>query len=116
MDIQISLLIFSSISFLIAFLIYYLSANLILVTYYAEKFSIYECGFMPYNDVFVLIDVHFYLVAILFIIFDLELVYLMPFVLSIDFLSLVGYLAFCLFLIILTLGFVYECLIGALDW
>jgi NADH:ubiquinone oxidoreductase subunit 3 (subunit A) len=81
-----------------------------------EKVSAYECGFDPFEDARSKFDVRFYLVAILFIIFDLEITYLFPWALSLNMIGSVGYISMILFLIILTIGFVFEWLKGALDW
>ena len=81
-----------------------------------EKLSAYECGFEPFEDARVKFDVRFYLVAILFIIFDLEVAFLFPWAVSLSLIGLVGYLSMMIFLLILTVGFVYEWKKGALDW
>ena len=81
-----------------------------------EKLSAYECGFEPFEDARVKFDVRFYLVAILFIIFDLEVAFLFPWAISLSLIGLVGYLSMMIFLFILTVGFVYEWKKGALDW
>jgi NADH-quinone oxidoreductase subunit A len=78
-----------------------------------EKLSAYECGFNPFNDARQKFDVRFYLVGILFIIFDLEVMYLFPWSIIInDY----GYFTMSIFLIILTIGFIYEWKKGALEW
>ena len=82
----------------------------------SEKLSAYECGFEPFEDARVKFDVRFYLVAILFIIFDLEVAFLFPWAISLSLIGLVGYLSMMIFLLILTVGFVYEWKKGALDW
>ena len=81
-----------------------------------EKLSAYECGFEPFEDSRLEFDVRFYLVAILFIIFDLEVAFLFPWAISLSLIGLVGYLSMMIFLLILTVGFVYEWKKGALDW
>ena len=81
-----------------------------------EKLSAYECGFEPFEDARVKFDVRFYLVAILFIIFDLEVAFLFPWAISLSLIGMVGYLSMMIFLLILTVGFVYEWKKGALDW
>ena len=81
-----------------------------------EKLSAYECGFEPFNDSRMEFDVRFYLVAILFIIFDLEVAFLFPWAISLSLIGFVGYLSMMIFLLILTVGFVYEWKKGALDW
>ena len=81
-----------------------------------EKLSAYECGFEPFNDSRMEFDVRFYLVAILFIIFDLEIAFLFPWAISLGTIGLYGYLSMLIFLFILTIGFIYEWKKGALDW
>jgi len=81
-----------------------------------EKISSYECGFQPFEDTRSRFDVKFYLVAILFIIFDLEIAYFFPWSLSLDELLIEGIVSMIIFLFILTIGFVYEWKKGALDW
>ena len=81
-----------------------------------EKLSAYECGFEPFEDARVKFDVRFYLVAILFIIFDLEVAFLFPWAISLSLIGFLGYLSMMIFLLILTVGFVYEWKKGALDW
>lgn len=84
--------------------------------YDAEKISAYECGFNPFSDARHKFDVRFYLVGILFIIFDLEVMYLFPWALTFNQIHVFGYMTMFVFLFILTLGFVYEWKKGALDW
>ena len=81
-----------------------------------EKLSAYECGFEPFNDSRMEFDVRFYLVAILFIIFDLEIAFLFPWAISLGQIGLYGFWSMMLFLFILTVGFIYEWKKGALDW
>ena len=81
-----------------------------------EKVSAYECGFDPFDDTRKTFDVRFYLVAILFLIFDLEVSFLFPWVVSLGTLPLLGFWTMILFLVILTVGFIYEWRKGALDW
>ena len=81
-----------------------------------EKLSAYECGFEPFNDSRMEFDVRFYLVAILFIIFDLEIAFLFPWAISLGKIGLFGFISMMIFLFILTIGFIYEWKKGALDW
>ena len=81
-----------------------------------EKLSAYECGFEPFEDSRIEFDVRFYLVAILFIIFDLEIAFLFPWAISVGNIGLLGFSSMLIFLGILTVGFIYEWKIGALDW
>ena len=81
-----------------------------------EKLSAYECGFEPFGDSRMEFDVRFYLVAILFIIFDLEIAFLFPWAISLGKIGIIGFWSMMIFLLILTIGFIYEWKIGALDW
>ena len=81
-----------------------------------EKLSPYECGFEPFEDSRMEFDVRFYLVAILFIIFDLEIAFLFPWAISLGNIGLLGFSSMMIFLFILTIGFIYEWKKGALDW
>ena len=81
-----------------------------------EKLSAYECGFEAFDDSRMEFDVRFYLVAILFIIFDLEIAFLFPWAISLGSLGPLGFWSMMIFLFILTIGFIYEWKKGALDW
>ena len=81
-----------------------------------EKLSAYECGFEAFEDSRIEFDVRFYLVAILFIIFDLEIAFLFPWAISLGSIGLLGFFSMMIFLSILTVGFIYEWKKGALDW
>ena len=81
-----------------------------------EKDSPYECGFEAFEDARMKFDVRYYLVAILFIIFDLEIAFLFPWATVLDKLGLVGFLAMAVFLGVLVVGFIYEWKKGALEW
>ena len=81
-----------------------------------EKISAYECGFDPFVDARSRFDIQFYLVSILFIIFDLEVTFLFPWALTLNKISYFGFWSMMVFLLILTIGFVYEWRKGALDW
>ncbi|PHK96343.1 NADH-quinone oxidoreductase subunit A [Pseudoroseomonas rhizosphaerae] len=83
---------------------------------YAEKVSAYECGFEPFDDTRRRFDVRFYLVAILFIIFDLEVAFLFPWAVALGDIGWLGFLSMMGFLAVLTVGFIYEWRKGALDW
>ena len=100
-----------------------LSAGFILINFLLspnnpdpEKLSAYECGFEPFNDSRMEFDVRFYLVAILFIIFDLEIAFLFPWAISLGQIGIFGFVSMMIFLFILTVGFIYEWKKGALDW
>ncbi|WP_420404891.1 NADH-quinone oxidoreductase subunit A [Nisaea sp.] len=82
----------------------------------SEKVSAYECGFEAFNDSRGQFDVRFYLVAILFIIFDLEVAFLFPWAISLGGIGLFGFWSMIVFLGVLTVGFVYEWRKGALEW
>ena len=81
-----------------------------------EKVSAYECGFDAFDDARMKFDVRFYLVSLLFIIFDLEVAFLFPWAVAFDDVGLFGFWAMMVFLAILTVGFVYEWMKGALEW
>ena len=81
-----------------------------------EKLSSYECGFNAFDDARMKFDVRFYLVSILFIIFDLEVAFLFPLVLSLDDVGVYGFWSVMVFLGVLTVGFLYEWSKGALEW
>ena len=82
----------------------------------AEKNSPYECGFEAFDDARGRFDVRFYLVAILFIIFDLEVAFLFPWAISLGSIGMFGFWSMMIFLLILTIGFIYEWKKGALEW
>ena len=82
----------------------------------AEKLSPYECGFEAFEDSRMKFDVRFYLVAILFIIFDLEIAFLFPWAVALDSIGMTGLIAMAVFLGILVIGFIYEWKKGALEW
>ncbi len=81
-----------------------------------EKVSAYECGFNAFDDARMKFDVRFYLVAILFIIFDLEIAFLFPWAVAFGSVGLVGFWSMIVFLAVLTIGFAYEWKKGALEW
>jgi NADH-quinone oxidoreductase subunit A len=82
----------------------------------AEKLSAYECGFDAFEDSRMKFDVRYYLVAIVFIVFDLEIAFLFPWAVSLKSIGMVGVGAMAFFLLILVIGFVYEWKKGALEW
>ena len=82
----------------------------------SEKLSPYECGFEPFEDARIRFDVRYYLVAILFIIFDLEVAFLFPWAVSLGDIGLFGFWSMVVFLGVLTVGFIYEWRKGALEW
>nr|YP_010199698.1 NADH dehydrogenase subunit 3 [Gracilaria domingensis]UAD89606.1 NADH dehydrogenase subunit 3 [Gracilaria domingensis] len=110
------ILIFLCISLALSILIFSLSYFLIPAKADQEKVSAYECGFNPFDDARATFDIRFYLVAILFLIFDLEISFLFPWSLTLGNLSLFGFWSMIIFLLILTIGFIYEWYKGALEW
>jgi len=80
------------------------------------KLSPYECGFDPFEDARIPFDVRYYLVAILFIIFDLEIAFLFPWAVSLNKIGVAGIIAMGIFLLVLVIGFIYEWNKGALEW
>lgn len=92
-----------------------LSFSVAIQTPDSEKISSYECGFEPFQDARNRFDVRFYIVAILFIIFDLEVAFLFPWAATITFTGIFGYNIAVMFLVILTIGFIYEVVKGALN-
>ena len=108
--------IFIVFSIFLASLIVVLSYLLVTQKPESEKLSTYECGFEPYEDAKNRFDVQFYTVALLFVLFDIEMIILLPWCLSLSSLSALGYWSMLEFLLELGLGFVYVWCIGALDW
>jgi len=104
------------ISFILAFIIFFLSFSLGTQLPDNEKTSPYECGFEPFEDARNTFDVKFYLVAILFIIFDLEIMFLFPWSLILGSATSFSFWTMVLFLVILTIGFVFEWVRGGLEW
>jgi len=102
-------------AFAFVLLIFSLSYLLVPRYYYLEKISPYECGFDPFEDTRTRFDVRFYLIAILFIVFDLEIIFLLPWALVVRNVGNYGFLTGLMFLIVLTIGFVYEIWKGAVD-
>jgi NADH-quinone oxidoreductase subunit A len=82
----------------------------------SEKLSPYECGFEAFEDARMKFDVRYYLVAILFILFDLEIAFLFPWAIVLEEIGLFGFMAMVVFLGILIVGFIYEWMKGALEW
>ncbi|MEI8394626.1 MAG: NADH-quinone oxidoreductase subunit A [Rhodospirillaceae bacterium] len=82
----------------------------------SEKLSPYECGFAPFSDTRAKFDVRYYLVSILFIIFDLEVAFLFPWAITLGDIGMFGFWSMMVFLGVLTIGFIYEWKKGALEW
>lgn len=110
------ILIFLIISILLSLVIVGLSYLLSIQNPEPEKLSTYECGFEPYEDSRHKFDIKFYLVAILFIIFDIETMFLLPWSVSLSQLNLLGFWSMMDFIIELGVGFIYVWYIGALEW
>ena len=110
------ILIFLVISIILALIIVTLSYLLAIQNPETEKLSVYECGFEPYEDARNIFDVKFYLVAILFIIFDIETMFLLPWSISLSQLNNLGFWSMIDFIIELGVGFVYVWYLGALEW
>jgi NADH-quinone oxidoreductase subunit A len=112
--VQISFLLM--LSLILSCLIFFSSKGLTVSNPDSEKLSSYECGFDPYEDARNVFDVRFYLIAILFIIFDLEAVYFFPWSISASFLSIDSFWSMIDFIIELLVGFIYAWEVGALEW
>jgi len=110
------ILIFLGIAIVLALIIVTLSYVLAIQNPDTEKLSSYECGFEPYEDARNIFDVKFYIVAILFILFDIEAMFLLPWSVSISQLSTLGFWSMIDFIIELGVGFVYIWYVGALEW
>lgn len=112
----VTILIFLLIAVLLAFIIVTLSYLLAVQNPETEKLSPYECGFEPYEDARNTFEIKFYVVAILFIIFDIETMFLLPWSVSLSQLSNLGFWSMVDFVIELGIGFVYVWYVGALEW
>ena len=110
------ILIFLTIAIVLALIIVSLSYLLAIQNPETEKLSTYECGFEPYEDARNIFDVKFYLIAILFILFDIETMFLLPWSISLSQLNLLGFWSMIDFIIELGIGFIYVWYIGALEW
>ena len=108
--------IFLIIAFLLASILFLISYLIVFQKSDQEKVSAYECGFNPFEDARVTFDIRFYLVAILFLIFDLEISFLFPWSVVLNDVSIFGFNTMIIFLVILTIGFIYEWFKGALEW
>lgn len=103
-------------SLLISVLLYSIVALITYKQYDVEKSSAFECGFHPFEDTREKFNIRFYLISILFIIFDLEITFLFPWAINLKNIDLFGFWTMFVFLVILTIGFIYEWNKGALDW
>jgi len=109
-------LVFLGIALLLAVIIVFFSYLLSVQNPDTEKLSSYECGFEPYEDARNIFDVKFYIVAILFILFDIEAMFLLPWCLSLSQLSTLGFWSMIDFVLELGVGFIYVWYVGALEW
>ena len=122
MDIQLylqnylSILIFIIISACLAFVLIIIPFIINKSNPYKEKLSTYECGFESFGNAKKKFDIRFYLVSILFIIFDLEIAFLFPWSVMLKEIGLIGFWSMIAFIITLTIGFIYEWKKGALEW
>ena len=110
------ILIFILFCIFLKLLLLVLSYSFALKNNYFEKLSSYECGFEPFDDVKKTFDIHFYIVAILFLIFDIEIIFLFPWAVSLNFLGFFGYFSMFIFLMVLILGFFFEWNRDLLNW
>ena len=111
-----SVLLFILFAILLAVLIIVLSYLLVVQSPETEKLSTYECGFEPYEDSRNTFNVKFYIVAILFILFDIEIIFMLPWCISLSQLNLLGFWTMIEFLIELSVGFLYVWCAGSLEW
>ncbi|WP_253307775.1 MULTISPECIES: NADH-quinone oxidoreductase subunit A [unclassified Rickettsia] len=108
--------VFFGIAVLISSLIMILPNLLATKKYNKDKLEPYECGFEPFSDARAKFDIRFYLVAILFIIFDLEVTFLIPWAITLGKIGKIGFFSMMFFLFVLIIGFIYEWKKGALEW
>ena len=111
-----NILVFSFISLLIVFILLFLSFIVSPKKINVEKASAYECGFEPFDEAKKSFDIQFYIVGVLFLIFDLEVAFLFPWAVSLSSIGLFGFWTMIFFFFLINLGFVYEWQKGALDW
>ena len=111
-----SLLVILLMAILLSFIIWILSYFLVIQKPESEKLSTYECGFEPYEDARLQFDVKFYLIAILFLVFDLETIFIYPWCISVSQLNIVGFWSMIDFIFELSIGLFYVWKLGALSW
>ena len=111
-----SILLYLAVAIGLSLIILLFSYLLVVQNPETEKMSAYECGFEPYEDARNKFDVKFYLIAMLFIIFDIETMYLIPWSITVSKLNLLGFWSMIDFIIELGIGFIYIWYIGGLDW
>lgn len=112
----INLFLFAASSFIISFILSILSKILIVSITDYERLSAYECGFDPFETALTKFDVKFYIISIIFILFDLEISFLFPWTLTLVQIDFIGYISIFIFLLLLLLGFIHEWQSGALEW
>lgn len=110
------MIVFILMGIILSIIVMLLSVVLAVHNPYFEKMTAYECGFEPFEDARNKFDVKFYIVAILFLIFDIEVVYILPWLVNLINIGFQGFWAMIIFLVVLSLGFLYEIVKGALDW
>ena len=111
-----SIFVFICVGVFLSFLLITLSYFLVTQSPETEKLSTYECGFEPYEDARNKFNVRFYIIAILFILFDIEIIFLLPWCVSISQLNLLGFWSMIEFLFELGIGFIYVWSVGAIEW
>jgi NADH-quinone oxidoreductase subunit A len=115
-DEYLGILIYLCFAIFLALLIVILSYFLVTQSPETEKLSTYECGFDPYGDTRNQFNIRFYIIAILFILFDIEIIFLLPWCVSISQLDLLGFWSMVEFLVELGIGFIYAWCVGAIEW
>ena len=115
-DEYLGILVYICFALFLALLIVVLSYFLVTQSPETEKLSTYECGFEPYEDTRNKFSIRFYIVAILFILFDIEIIFLLPWCMSISQINLLGFWSMVEFLVELGIGFLYVWAVGAIEW
>ena len=115
-DEYLGILVYICFALFLALLIVVLSYFLVTQSPETEKLSTYECGFEPYEDTRNKFSIRFYIVAILFILFDIEIIFLLPWCMSISQINLLGFWSMIEFLVELGIGFLYVWAVGAIEW
>jgi len=110
------LLIFIIVVFVVACVLLLINIIFIIRNTYLEKISPYECGFTPFGKIIVNFDIKYYLIAILFLLFDLELMFIIPWVASFNSLNNLSFLMILFFILTLVIGFFYEWQKGGIEW
>jgi NADH:ubiquinone oxidoreductase subunit 3 (subunit A) len=111
-----NILVFTFISIIIASILLILSYAISPKSINMEKLSTYECGFEPFDEARKSFDIQFFLIGVLFLVFDLEIAFLLPWAVTLNRIGLFGFWTMILFFYLLTIGFIYEWQRGALDW